>query len=56
MMEDTNPELFEEATACVAAEKCDKHVECIKKGSKRYNTEKEMKETQRKKFFKKKIQ
>ena len=56
MMEETKPELFEEATACVAAEMCDKHVECIEKGSNRYNTEKEIKETQRKKFFKKNIQ
>ena len=56
MIEQTNPELFAEAIACVAAEMCDKHVECIEKGRNRYNTGKEMKETQRKKFFKKNIQ
>ena len=55
MIEETNPELFGEAIACVAAGMCDKHVECIEKGSSRYNTEKERKETQRRKFFKKKM-
>ena len=53
LMEETNPELYAEAIACVAAEMCDKHVKCMEKGRNRYNTEKEMKETQRKKFLKK---
>ena len=56
MIEETNPDLYEEAIACVAAEITDKHVECIEKGSNRYNTEKEIKETQRRKFFKEKTQ
>ena len=52
-IEDSNPSLFEEAIACVAGDLCDKHGECIEKGANRYNMEKEMKEKQRKKIFKK---
>ena len=52
-IEASNPTLFEEAIACVAGDMCDKHGECIEKGANRYSVEKETKDKQRQKIFKK---
>lgn len=41
IIEEENPELFEEAIAEIAPETCNKHAECLKKGGNRYETEKE---------------
>jgi len=41
IIEEENPDLFEEAIAEIAPETCSKHAECLKSGGNRYETEKE---------------
>jgi hypothetical protein len=41
IIEEENPDLFEEAISQIAPETCNKHTDCIRNGSNRYETEKE---------------
>ena len=41
IIEEENPDLFEEAISEIAPETCSQHTDCIKKGGNRYETEKE---------------
>lgn len=41
IIEEENPDLFEEAISQIAPETCSKHTDCIRNGSSRYETEKE---------------
>jgi len=41
IIEEENPKLYSQAISEIAPEECSKHVECIKRGGNRYETEKE---------------
>ena len=41
IIEEENPKLYSQAISEIAPETCSKHVDCIKRGGNRYETEKE---------------